>query len=236
MTATLEANTMAGQVAQPQTTTTAQPATTTTATQQAPTIVQPQTTTQTDVGAVQTYDQTAQQAAVADQPVVPVATTTQATETTTPSTSVTENLAALTEEGGAYLTQAKQEGTATAARRGLQNTTLAGQASEAAAIQAALPIAQQEAETQLTAQTASANLQAQYATDAQNLLNQYAISINEIETAPDIATEDKNQMIQNEIDRRDADLAFLQSMYSALPAWQPDWATLDEFPDAPGVT
>ena len=126
-----------------------------------------------------------------------------------------------------------------AARRGLANTTLAGQAAEGEAIRAAAPLAQQESQQQFqerqTALTTSANLQGQYATQAQGLLNQYAISINEIETAQNIPTATKNSLIANEVKRRDADLGFLRKMYSALPTWQTNWNTLPRFPQAPGV-
>ena len=163
---------------------------------------------------------------------------------------VSERLADITQEGGAYLTQARQRGLQQAAGRGLSDSSIAAQASQGEAIRAALPIAEREAQTQFEADqaerqrqfqerqtglTTSANLQGQYATQAQGLLNQYAISINEIETAQNIPTATKNALIANEIKRRDADLGFLRQMYSALPTWQTNWNTLPTFPDAPGV-
>ena len=191
--------------------------------------------------AQQMMAQTTARAPVAGQPVVPASPQTQAQASSnyTPSTSVSGNLQGLLQEGGSYLTQARQQGQAQAARRGLANTTLAGQAAQGEAIRAAAPLAQQEAQQQQERQnlalTTSANLQGQYAQSTQNLLNQYAISINEIETAQDISTADKNQLIQNEINRRNTDLSFLRQLYSAMPTWQPNWTTLPQFPGAPGV-
>lgn len=196
--------------------------------------------------------QMAARAPVANQPVVPQQMQMQAAsqQAAAPTSSVSQNLQNLLGQNSAYLTQARQQGLAQAARRGLANTSLAGQAAQGEAIRAAAPIAEQEAQQQFqseeqqrqrefergqTALTTSANLQGQYAQAAQGLLNQYAISINEIETAQDIPTADKNQLIANEISRRDADLAFTRQMYSALPTWQTNWTSLPSFPPAPGV-
>lgn len=170
--------------------------------------------------------------------------------TVPPSPNVATNLQNLLQSGGAYLTQARQQGLQSAAQRGLSDSSIAAQASQGEAIRAALPIAQQDAQTtaqqqeaerqrgfqrEQTALTTSANLQGQYVQQTQGLLNQYAISINEIETAQNIPTNEKNTMIRNEIARRDADLKFLRNMFNALPTWQPNWTTLPRFPDAPGV-
>ncbi len=202
--------------------------------------------------------QPGQQMAVANQAVVPQGQPVMSAQqqmqsqaqAQSPTSSVAGNLNNLLQQNSAYLTQARQSGQNQAARRGLANSTLAGQAAEGQAIQAALPIAQQEAEQEQQRQlqqaqqefqerqtglTTSANLQGQYTTQAQGLLNQYAISINEIETAQDITTADKNKLIQNTIKRRDADLKFLQQMYSALPTWQTDWTKLPSFGGAPGI-
>ena len=168
----------------------------------------------------------------------------------TPARSVSERLQDITQEGGAYLTQARQQGLQQAAQRGLSDSSIAAQAAQGAAIRAAAPIAQQEAQTEAareeaakqrefsrgqTALTTSANLQGQYVQATQGLLNQYAISINEIEKAQGIKTKDKNRMISNEIKRRNTDLKLLKKMYSALPTWQPNWASLPKFPSAPGL-
>ncbi len=90
-------------------------------------------------------------------------------------------------------------------------------------------------EQQQLGQRTAANLQGQYTQATQGILNQYAISINEIETAQDISTADKNALIAAEIQRRDADMAFTRQMYSAMPTWQANWVNQDRFPDAPGV-
>lgn len=168
-----------------------------------------------------------QQQSIANQPVVPAEQKTAPAFEYKPTTSTAENLQQLTREGGAYLTQAQQQGQAQAARRGLGNTTLAGQAAAGEAIRAAAPIAQADAQKeqqkwQLGA-TVSNNLRGQYTTAQQQLLNQYAISINQIETAQDISTADKNKMIQNTIKRRDADLNFLQNLYKNTPGFNTDW-------------
>ncbi|MBF0309242.1 MAG: hypothetical protein HQL56_06915 [Magnetococcales bacterium] len=67
--------------------------------------------------------------------------------------SVAKNMTGLLGVGSPYLTQAKQRGLAAANSRGLMNSSMGVQAGESAAIQAALPIAQQDA-----SQTAAKNL------------------------------------------------------------------------------
>lgn len=176
---------------------------------------------------------TDQQSSIANQPVVPVEQSTQPAFEYKPSTSTAENLQQLTQEGGAYLTQAKQQGEAAARRRGMGNTTMAGQAAMGSAIQAAMPIAEsdaakEQAKWQLGA-TVSSNLQGQYATALDEIMNQYAISVNQIETAQNISTAEKNAMIQNSIARRNADMQFLKNMYKAMPGFNTDWGL---FPSA----
>lgn len=148
-------------------------------------------------------------------------------------TSVSGNLQELLQEGGSYLTQARQQGTQQAASRGLGNSSIAGQAAQGEAIRSSLPIAQQDAATDLSkwtlGATVSSNLQGQYSSSLDDILNQYAISVNQIETAQNISTADKDQMIENSIARRDADLAFLQNMYNAMPGFNTDWGL---FPSA----
>lgn len=168
-----------------------------------------------------------QQSSIANQAVVPPTQKTDPKFEYKPTTSTAENLQQLTKEGGAYLTQAQQQGQAQAARRGLGNTTLAGQAAAGEAIRAAAPIAQADAQSEMQkwqlGATVSNNLKGQYASAQQQLLNQYAISINQIETAQDISTADKNAMIQNTINRRNADLQFLQNLYNSTPGFNTDW-------------
>ncbi len=148
-------------------------------------------------------------------------------------TTVSGNLDNILEEGGAYLTQAKQQGLQQAASRGLGNSSIAGQAAQGEAIRASLPIAQQDAANNLSkwtlGATVSSNLQGQYSSSLDDILNQYAISVNQIETAQNIPTAEKDQMIQNSIARRDADMNFLKNMYTAMPGFNTDWGL---FPSA----
>lgn len=62
-------------------------------------------------------------------------------------------LKSLLSQDNPYITQARQEGERTAAKRGMLNSSMAAGASEASAIKAALPIAQQDATTYATAQS-----------------------------------------------------------------------------------
>ncbi len=188
-------------------------------------------TTMSEAAAIN--DNPIQQSNIANQPVVPVASDSNATIDYNPSTSTAENLNQLTQEGGSYLSIAKQQGESAARRRGLGNTTLAGQAAMGSAIQAAAPIAESDAAKEQAkwtlGATVSSNLQGQYASSLDDILNQYAISVNQIETAQNIPTAEKDKMIQNSIARRDADMNFLKNMYTAMPGFNTDWGL---FPSA----
>lgn len=157
-----------------------------------------------------------------------------------------QNVQGLVDEGGAYLTQMKQQGEAAARRRGLGNTSIAGQAAMGEAIRGAASLGQADAQAiqqreqlaqqqqqhedtikqqqyELTA-TISSNLQGQYASALDEIMNQSAISINEIETSPDIKTADKNAMITNSVNRRNSDLNFLKSLYNSMPQFNMNWS------------
>jgi hypothetical protein len=172
-----------------------------------------------------------QQPSVANTAVVPQQTETPAAFDYKPGTSAAGNVQKLTQEGGAYMSQAKQAGEAQAARRGMANTAMAGQTSMGAAIQAAQPLAEADAqrvqEQYKLEATVSSNLQGQYAQTQNDIINQYAISINEIETSGDLTQAQKDAMIKNEIARRNADMAFNKNLYTNLEGYSTDW---DVFP------
>ena len=145
----------------------------------------------------------------------------------------------LTNSDSLTMQQAKQQGMRNAGARGLLNSSIAGQASQQAAIQAATPIAQQNVQNQLQqqqfAQSVTANTQGQYMKATNDLVNQALISINEIEKAHDISQEDKDKMIANTIARRDEDLKFMKSFYGMMPTWSGNWVNFPTMPSAPGL-
>lgn len=63
------------------------------------------------------------------------------------STNAASQLDAITRENSPYIQQATQQGLLSAASRGLENSSLGAGAAEAAAVQAALPLAEQNAQT-----------------------------------------------------------------------------------------
>jgi hypothetical protein len=81
------------------------------------------------------------------------------------STNAASQLDAITSDNSPYIQQAKQAGMLSAASRGLQNSSLSAGASEAAAVQAAAPLAQQNAQAAL----AGAEQNAQLATQTSDL-------------------------------------------------------------------
>lgn len=161
----------------------------------------------------------------------------QQQQSTTPS--VQRTLTQMLSDDSAYMQQAEQAGKQQAASRGLLNTSMAGEAAQGAAIQAAAPIAQQDVAAQqqerMLGMSTAANLQGQYTQAYQSIMDNAAVSINEIETSQNIATKDKDKMIENTIARRDADLKFLNDFYNSMPVYQPNWTSLPSMPAAPGL-
>ena len=92
--------------------------------------------------------------------------------------------------------------------------------------------------TEQLAKTTSANLQGKYVDAVDEITKNAAVSINEIEIAEGITPDDKTQMINDTIERRDLDLEFAKDLYTAMPTWDFGWIDyLDgAMPDAPGVT
>lgn len=168
-----------------------------------------------------------------------------------PTSSANDNLNQMTSSDSLYMQQARQSGLNSAARRGLLNSSIAAGASQGAAIQAAAPIAQADAQTQhqkeqtqaqidynkwSKGKDVQANIQGEYTNAINQLMSDYATNINQIETAAGLKQEEKDKMIMNAIARRDADMAFYKSLYSAMPVWQNNWTDFPTMPGAPGVT
>ena len=140
-----------------------------------------------------------------------------------------------------YMQQAATAGQQFANKRGLLNSTMGAQASQNSAIQAAMPIAQQDAANynqfaNLAAST-SANTQGKYLDSVNQVTNNAMVSINEIETAEGISQSEKDKMIANTIKRRDADLAWTRNLYSNMPTWDFSWLDTPAggMPSAPGI-
>lgn len=164
--------------------------------------------------------------------------------------SVTKQLNGLLDSNSDYMKQARTSGAEYANTRGLLNSSIGAGASQKAAISAALPIAQQEANTanneymtrlgtdeaiRKGAYDVTANTQGAYLSGIDKITNNAMISINEIETAEGITQAEKDKMIANTTARRDADLAWTRNLYSNMPTWDMGWIDFDSMPAAPGL-
>lgn len=153
---------------------------------------------------------------------------------------VEDETAKLTASDSITMQQAKNEGLRTAASRGLLNSSIAGQAAQQAAIAAAAPMAETNVANQISqqqfAQGVTANTQGQYMKATQDVMYNAQVSINEIEKLEGISAGEKDKMIQNTIDRRDADLKFMKSFYEQMPTWSGNWVNFPTMPSAPGVS
>lgn len=152
---------------------------------------------------------------------------------------VDDEISKLTASDSVTMQQARNSGLRTAASRGLLNSSIAGQAAEQAAITAAGPMAEANVANQLNqqqfAQGVTANTHGEYLKSSENIMYNAQVSINEIEKLEGLSAGEKDKMIENTIKRRDADLKFMQSMYSQMPTWSGNWVNFPTMPQAPGV-
>jgi hypothetical protein len=82
----------------------------------------------------------------------------------------------------------------------------------------------------------TANTQGAYLASIDKIINNTAVSINEIETSQNITQAEKDTMITNTVARRDADLSWTRKLYSNMPTWDLSWINLETMPAAPGLT
>lgn len=153
--------------------------------------------------------------------------------------------------------KAKASGNQYANSRGLINSSMAAGAAQSAMMDYAMPIASQDAgtynnfasqkygaelqdqiNTGQLAKSTTANLQGSYLKSIDEITNNAMVSINEIEVAEGIAQSEKDKMIQNTINRRNADLEFTKMLYSNMPTWDFSWVDIDDggMPEAPGYS
>lgn len=69
------------------------------------------------------------------------------------------------------------------------------------------------------AQSIQANVRGSYTDAAQNILNNSSVNINNIASNASLKQQDKDKLIQQELNNRNNDLAQLQSMYSGVQGW-----------------
>lgn len=72
--------------------------------------------------------------------------------------------------------------------------------------------------------TVYANTKGEYLSSMMDLVKNSAINISEIQKANNIKQADKNAMVQQQIQMRDADIRFLQQMYASTPVWNQNWS------------
>ena len=69
------------------------------------------------------------------------------------------------------------------------------------------------------AKSIQANVRGSYTDAAQNILNNSSVNINNIASNASLKQQDKDKLIQQELNNRNNDLAQLQSMYSGVQGW-----------------
>ncbi len=137
--------------------------------------------------------------------------------------------------------RAETKGKQYANSRGLLNSSMAAGASQGAMIDAAAPIAQQDSnnlmqsalsgqqsqqEQDMVDTKAYANMRGQYADSFTSMINEANINISEIQSNADIPAAEKQKMIDQQIQMRDADLTAMKSLFENMPMWEQNWTAL----------
>ena len=137
--------------------------------------------------------------------------------------------------------RAETQGKQYANNRGLLNSSMAAGASQGAMIDAASPIAQQDSnnlmqsamadqklgqEQELIGTKAFANMRGQYLDSHTSVVNEANINISEIQSNADIPAAEKQKMITQQIDMRNADLEAMQLLFQNTPMWEQNWNSI----------
>lgn len=104
----------------------------------------------------------------------------------------------LLQQDNPYIQQARQRALQAAASRGMQNSTMALQAGEAAAISQALPIAQADAATAYDTAKSQYQMGGQFSLSQQDFRNQQALQERELQAQLDLARGAEEQQLEME--------------------------------------
>lgn len=137
--------------------------------------------------------------------------------------SVSKRVKGLLSSNDPYFQQAETQGKQAANRRGLLNSTMGVQAAEKARIDAALPIASQEAAQEQQTKVAGMNVAA---TDRQNaaalaasLEQTYASTLNGIMSNPNLPADARERYIAAAQKTRQSNLGLVEQMYGVKLDW-----------------
>ncbi len=154
-------------------------------------------------------------------------------------TSTAGHLDNLLDDDSLYLRNARTRGMQQANARGLSNSSMAATAGEQAAINAALPIAQQDSGQRQSLQQSgfsmSGNLQGQYTQHLGQIQANTTQAIAQISSAEGIDSGVKESLINGLMAQRDSDIAFIDSIYTQMPAWDATWPLLGGTTGFPNV-
>jgi len=145
------------------------------------------------------------------------------------------------ESDSPLMKRARTQGLQQANNRGLLNSSMASEASMGAMIDRAAPLAQQDSnnlmqsalskqqfgqEQDMVDTKAYANMRGQYADSFTSMINEANINISEIQSNADIPAAEKQKMIDQQIEMRDADLEAMKTLFENMPMWEQNWNAL----------
>ncbi|WP_336941517.1 hypothetical protein [Vibrio cholerae] len=154
-------------------------------------------------------------------------------------TNVADQLSQITASNSLPMRVAAAQGDRAAAARGMQGSSINTEASMRAMVDAALPMAQQNASQEfqqgMQESEVSANTIGKYIDYAQQITGNFDAQIAGIMNNTNMNATDKQNAINQLKTMRDSQLTFISNLFNKIPTTQKDWAS---FPDlgVPNIT
>lgn len=154
-------------------------------------------------------------------------------------TNVNDQLNSTLNSNSLLMRMAKSQGQATATARGLGNSSIGTEAAQRAMVDAALPIAQQNAtqaqSDKSTANEVVANTHGKYLTAVQDAINSYNERYAAVMADRNITAANKTTLVNNMKNELNSTLNMYKSLYSNISTIRPDWSNFPTI-TLPGVS
>ncbi|EPM4946607.1 hypothetical protein ACTMBL_001031 [Vibrio cholerae] len=154
-------------------------------------------------------------------------------------TNVADQLSQITASNSLPMRVAAAQGDRAAAARGMQGSSINTEASMRAMVDAALPMAQQNASQEfqqgMQESEVSANTIGKYIDYAQQITGNFDAQIAGIMNNTNMSADDKKTAIDNLVISRDKQLVYITNLFNKIPTMQKDWSNFPSL-GVPNIT
>ncbi|HAS3166387.1 TPA: hypothetical protein I6Z04_000101 [Vibrio cholerae] len=154
-------------------------------------------------------------------------------------TNVADQLSQITASNSLPMRVAAAQGDRSAAARGMQGSSINTEASMRAMVDAALPMAQQNASQEfqqgMQESEVSANTIGKYIDYAQQITGNFDAQIAGIMNNTNMSADDKKTAIDNLVISRDKQLVYITNLFNKIPTMQKDWSNFPSL-GVPNIT